>query len=33
MYERKNFIVDFPPVDFVIFTERNFEYLSIAINK
>ena len=33
MYERKNFIDDLPHVDFVIFTEGNFEYLSIATSK
>ena len=32
MKERRNFVDDFPPVDFVIFTERNFEYLSKATN-
>ena len=33
MYDRRNFIVDFPPVDFVTFTEGNFENRSIAVSR
>ena len=33
MYERRNFVDDFPPVDLVIFTDGNLEYLSTATSK